>query len=1078
MNNPLRIDAYGVMLITMTKAPLAGDEMREMSRRRPLSILLVLILALPILAIPGVNALSDEGEGWALQAQAITASFESNGESTTISWRSIDDTNFAEDLWDATFHVYRHDQPMDPGVLFGMTPIASIDACDQIEVPNPLNCLGSKPDGSHSVIFQVPPGVNGSYFYAVTTELVNGTETMELTHNASHLYEPVLEVTTAVRSPYYIQGEFDPTASTTTLNWVNYNIISPGTLPVTGPDAYEIHIWQHAFRIDRSLGMMLMNEVPILTLPAETSSVEIEIPPSTNRQVYYSVTYVISNWTAPNSTYEDFRFLSNNSLDEPIKEDNVPAEAVTGPVMASNRVKAEFFGEENLQGNGYTLISWNDVPGEANEFYRVWMAGYAFNNTSRSDVQVIATIGENVGEFNYSLPPGRLGNGYYCVSIVDEYGITTSELKNTACAQPIFEDTFGLWIAEPTNVYAEYLGGGKTRVSWTDQVGAEGESYNIYRASYEVVVVDPNNPVQFIVDENMFFLANVPDGFGEIVVDVAEEVYRENSYYYVTSEARYGHLNGTYEYRGLKQNFYGPITEDTVSPQVPAMTELKMYGETDQVILTWLNDEEEFDEVYQIWRHSGDPFVDEVGELTFKTSITAENGWELVIDNIAVGISDDDTFIKTIDIAEGVERNVWYAVSITDRFGNTNFDAWSTPGKNAWQVREDATTSTATIFIENDDREIVDLTLQKGSYRLLINVSEDLEDEPMVNISTPDRVFTVGDGEQTHLLFDTPLDDTIGNTYYYDFEITGIDKHNVLTVVVTMTDSVGNGGNISVSDWEIDSQVPSIVFYSPGAPKDTTYMEGDSILISGGTDDDVGVNVIEIRFVTASSSGRWIDITDESTLSEDGWAFSYSVSVADFPYGIVRVEIRATDMAGNQNSAQVSFNTDSCHHTQNGTTRCLKEELLAPPPEAVFESMELSDGPFLFVFILLGINLFAILIAAITLFTSLSAPRKKGDEDAGDEWMSEFIGTSAQPDMDAIAGIKEEVSMADDTADDDEEDADDPFAVNVLQRKERRKKGTDLKQTVSGDVSVFEHDGDDDDDDGGKKKRRSIKRKK
>ena len=92
--------------------------------------------------------------------------------------------------------------------------------------------------------------------------------------------------------------------------------------------------------------------------------------------------------------------------------------------------------------------------------------------------------------------------------------------------------------------------------------------------------------------------------------------------------------------------------------------------------------------------------------------------------------------------------------------------------------------------------------------------------------------------------------------------------------------------------------------------------------------------------------------------------------------------------------------------------------------------------------------------------------------------MSEFIGTSAQPDMDAIAGIKEEVSMADDTADDDEEDADDPFAVNVLQRKERRKKGTDLKQTVSGDVSVFEHDGDDDDDDGGKKKRRSIKRKK
>ena len=855
MNNPPRIDAYGVMLITMTKTPLAGDEVRKMSRRRPISILLVFLFVLPILPISGVSALSDEGEGWALQAQDISASFEPNGETTTISWRSIDDTNYAQDLWGATFHVYRHDAPMNESVLQGMNPIASIDACDEIEVPNPLNCLGSKIDGSHSVVFQVPPGVNGTFFYAISTELVNSTETMELAFNESHLFEPVSEITTAVRSPYYIQGEYDPYTSKTTLTWVNYNIISPGTLPVTGPDAYEINIWQHAYRINRSVGLILLDDDPILTLPAETSSVEIDIPPSTNRMMYYSVTYVVRNWTGDDTTYEDLRFLSNNSLQDPIKEDNVPSDPVTGPSI-TGRVTAEFIAEENLEGVGYTLINWNDVPNEDGEFYRVWMAGTAFDNTSRSDVQMIATIGEGVGEFNYSLPPGRLGNGYYCVSIVDEYGITNSELANSACAATVFEDTFGIWIAEPTNVHAEYLGGGKTLVSWTDQVGAEGESYNIYWAGYQVVVVDPENPVQIILGENMFFLTSVPDGFGEVVVDVPEGIYRTDSYYYVTSEARYGHLNGTYEYRGLKQNFYGPITEDTTSPVVPTMTELTMYGETDQVILAWMNDEDEQGEIYQVWRHTENPFLDESGTEIFKTEITLENGWELVIDDIAVGDSDDDTFIETIDIEEGVERNVWYAVTITDVYGNTNIDAWSTPGKNAAQVREDATTSNASIFIENSDGEIVDLTLQKGTYRLLINVSEDLDDDPIVNISTPDRVFTVGDGEAANLLFDTPLDDTIGDTYYYDFEITGVDKHNILTVVVTMTDSVGNGGNISVSNWEIDSQVPSIVFYSPGAPKDTTYMQGDSILISGGTDDDVGVNAIEIRFVTTTSSGR------------------------------------------------------------------------------------------------------------------------------------------------------------------------------------------------------------------------------
>ncbi|SVD32197.1 uncharacterized protein METZ01_LOCUS385051, partial [marine metagenome] len=209
MNNPSRIDAFGVMLITITKTPVAGDEVREMSQRRTICILMVLILALPLLPISGVSAsLSDEGEGWALQAQDIVAIFESNAESTTITWRSIDDANFAEKLWDATFHVYRHDQPMNETLISGMNPIFSIDACDKIETGNPNDCLGGRVDGIHSVTYQISPGVNGSYYYAVTTELLNGTETMELTPDASQLSVPVLEVTTAVRTPFYVQGEF------------------------------------------------------------------------------------------------------------------------------------------------------------------------------------------------------------------------------------------------------------------------------------------------------------------------------------------------------------------------------------------------------------------------------------------------------------------------------------------------------------------------------------------------------------------------------------------------------------------------------------------------------------------------------------------------------------------------------------------------------------------------------------------------------------------------------------------------------------------------------------------------------
>ena len=1043
------------MLITATITPIAGDEMRDLSRCRLISTMLVLLLLLPILHFGSVSAaLPDVGEDWALQAQDIEATYDSNSESTSITWRSIDDANYAEDLWDATFHVYRHSQPMNESMIQGMTPIASVDACDQIDIPNPLNCLGSKPDGSHSAVYQVEPGVNGSFYYAITTELANGTEVIELNVNESMLYEPVDEVTTPVRSPYYLQAEFDPTASITTLSWVNYNIIN-NTLPETGPDAYEINIYQHAYKVNRTVGMILLDEDPILTLQAGVEEVDIEIPPSTNREIYYTVTYIIKNWTGVNETYEDVRILSKNTLEEPVKEDNVPADPVSG-------VTATFVGEENLQGLGYTLINWVDVVGEEDEYYRVWMAGSAFNNTSRSDVQLVATVLEGVGEFNYSLPAGRLGTSHYCVSIVDEYGITSQELASSACSQPTHEDTFGIWIAEPTNVYAEYIGAGKTRVSWTDQVGAEGEFYNIYWSSYPVQVNNPANPTEFKVGDNMIYLTTVSDGFGEAIVDVPDGIYRENSYYFVTSEARYGHLNSTYEYRGLVQNSYGPITEDTTSPMTPNLNDVKMIGVTNQVVLTWINDEQEENESYQVWRHIGEPFVDEEGNATLKTEVSEADGWELVITDIQTNEFTAETIVDAVIVPEGVQRDVWYAITVTDEFGNTYSDAWRTSGRNAAQVREDATPPVASIMILDKDDVEVSETLVKGSYRLLINLSEDLQgtDGPMVNISTPQRVFTVGSGEEANLLLSTPQDDTVGDVFYFDFEVTNIDKNDVLTVIVTMTDSVGNIGNVSSSIWKIDSKLPTIVFYTPGAPKDTTYMQGDSILISGGVDDDVRVAKIEIRLVSTTSSGRWIDITDESSLSDEGWAFSYQVSAGDFPPGVIRAEIRATDAAGNMNTKQVSFSTDSCHHTVNGTTRCLLEDINRAVPEPIHEQMNLTQGPFLFVFILLGVNLIALIVAGMTLFTTLSAPKKKDDEDAGDDWMSEFIGTSAQPDMDSIAGVKkEEVSMEEE----EDEDEEDPFAVNVLQRKERRKKKSD--------------DDDDDDDDGGKK-RRSVRRKK
>lgn len=1069
--NRIRDYAYGVILITTTRAPSRGDVMRVTEFRRRTSLLLVLLLIMPLLPLQAVSASSHE-EDWMLQAEDISAAFEENGESTTVTWRSLTNTNFAQDLWDATYHLYRHNEVMNASMIVNMTSFASVDACDEINVPNPLNCLGNKPDGQHSATFQVPPGINASYYYAITTELGDGTITRQLDFNESMTFQPVSEATTAVRSPYYLQAFFNPTTSNTTLTWVNYNSINP-VLPESGPDAYDIHIWQHAEPITRESGVTLLTLYsPIATLVAGTSLFEVSIPVSTNRQMYYSVTYVLNNWIAPNTTYEDVRFLSGNTLGSPVDEDNVPPNAVQG-------VSASFESVEGLDGTGWTTITWTDVLGEEGESYRIWRAGSGFNNTFSDGVELIATVSEGISSYNYTIPRGNLGPSFYCVSVIDSYSITSSDLLVTSCSSSVFEDTFGSWVKEPTNVKAEYLGAAKTKISWTDQVGAEGETYNVWWSSYPVVVTNPDNPVEFRDSgdlQNLWLMATVSDGFGEVIVDVPEGIYRTQSYYFVTSDARYGHLTDTYEYRGLIQNFDGPVTEDTLAPIVPIVNEVRMYGMTDEIIVTWVNDEDENDESYSIWRHLGDPFLNEAS--TYRTNISEENGWELILDDIATDSSTPSTIIRSIPVAEGIQRSAWYSVIVKDEFDNLNTDAWSTPGKNTVLVREDATTATATLHIEDSTGANVQSgTLQKGSYRLIINVSENLESEPVVNISSEQRFFNIGAGEGANLLFDTPLDDSVGDTYYFDFEIANTDQNSLVTINITLTDSVGNSGNISVAEWDIDAKLPSIEFYTPASPEYTTYMQGDPILISGGASDDVGVISIEIRFITATSAGRWINITTSSTQSEEGWAFAYPVAVGDFPLGTVRAEVRATDAAGNQNTGQVSFATDDCHQSIEGTSICDGKEGQKDPPKVILENVSMGSGPFLFVFILAGINVFALIIVIMTIISALSAPRKKrgDDDDEGDEWMSEFIGTSSEPDMDSITGgeKKEEKQVIDD----DDDDEEDPFAVNELVRKERRKKkGNKLNETESGDVSVFEHD--DDDDDGGKKKRRSIRRKK
>lgn len=94
---------------------MAGEMLNGGNRRTTLLVLSILLLSsLPM--VPSASA--DVGIPEELQAQDIFAEFDNVSETTTITWRNIDETGnqpeLFEELWTSTYHVYRHTAPITP----------------------------------------------------------------------------------------------------------------------------------------------------------------------------------------------------------------------------------------------------------------------------------------------------------------------------------------------------------------------------------------------------------------------------------------------------------------------------------------------------------------------------------------------------------------------------------------------------------------------------------------------------------------------------------------------------------------------------------------------------------------------------------------------------------------------------------------------------------------------------------------------------------------------------------------------------------------------------------------------------
>ena len=245
-----------------------------------LSILLIGMLAGPMVG----PALADAGDGNLLQAQDIIAIFDEASETTTVTWRNYDTNNGT--LWtDMTYSrylVYRSAVQMNESMVLNGTvlPFANISACP------PIYNLNECPGLGHSVQYPLGPGVNGSYYYGVSTILTNGTISALMLPYASQIGEPLYEFTHSITAPFNVNASFDPMTSRTLIQWINLNELSPGTLPEVGPFAYHINVYRHSDPANRSSWVSLEMDGDrqlIGMLGAGNNSFTFTVPPGTDQ---------------------------------------------------------------------------------------------------------------------------------------------------------------------------------------------------------------------------------------------------------------------------------------------------------------------------------------------------------------------------------------------------------------------------------------------------------------------------------------------------------------------------------------------------------------------------------------------------------------------------------------------------------------------------------------------------------------------------------------------------------------------------------------------------------------------------
>ena len=407
---------------------------------------------------------------------------------------------------------------------------------------------------------------------------------------------------------------------------------------------------------------------------------------------------------------------------------------------------------------------------------------------------------------------------------------------------------------------------------------------------------------------------------------------------------------------------------------------------------------------------------------------------------------------------------------VADKWGNTNSETYSGLNSNAIKVTEDTKAPQASMVLINEDNEaFTSPSLIAGDYKVQIEFDEYLDVNPMINITTLGGGDLSGGDREMALIQENAGNPDRGPVYELDFFVTSATIAGGMVFEVQMEDLANNKATQLWNDRAVDAVAPQVVIYSPSSFSDSEskYLYGNMIQVLAGAEDDVRIDSFQYKFTYNYGTGQsintpWTEVTEVTNLNGDNSSLVLDLefSAGNFLPGQHAVFVRAVDSAGNERSTSVIFVVDECRNRIDGTTSCNYVESLKPEPEPVIVEPSMTDPPYILVWILSGIFVFSLIVMSMVISTSMSGPKKKkagSEEEEDEDWMSEFIGTSQDLDMGAVTdtSAKTDEKSVEPEAETEAEPEEDPFAVNVITRKTRRKK--DVPEIV---------DDDDDDDDG------------